>query len=183
MPKGVITHARGLLSYIAYGPARLHASPGRRIAQMFSVGFDATAAEIFGTLCYGGTLILKHTGDILAHLRTAHAAMMTPSFASSLDPSEFANLDTVVFGGEAVPQHLSDLWSRSRRLYNAYGPCECTVGSGFSQLYPHSEVVLGRPIPGMRAYVMTRHRTLAPRGVTGEIFLSGWASHLWLSKL
>ncbi|MCJ1394637.1 hypothetical protein MMC18_007517 [Xylographa bjoerkii] len=172
-PKGVITHVRGLLSYIAYGPARLHAGPGRRIAQMFSVGFDAVAAEIFGTLCYGGTLLLKHPGDMLAHLRRAHGAMMTPSFASSIDPSEFQNLDTVVFGGEAVSQLLANIWSRGRRLYNGYAPCECTVGSVFTQLHPHSEVMLGRPIPGMRAYVLSRHGELAPPGTTGEIFLSG----------
>ena len=46
IPKGVLATHQGLLSYISYPPARLHAVPGRRIAQMFSVGFDACAAEI-----------------------------------------------------------------------------------------------------------------------------------------
>lgn len=172
-PKGVLATHQGLLSYISYPPARLHAALGRRIAQMFSVGFDACAAEIFGTLCYGATLVLKHPGDILKSLHSVDAAMMTPSLLSACDPSNFANLEAIVLGGEAVPEKLANTWAEGRRLYNGYGPCECTVGSIFRQLSPRLPVTIGRPIPGMRAYITHEGRTLAPVGVTGEICLSG----------
>lgn len=172
-PKGVCASNSGLLSYLSYEPARLHAAPGRRIAQMFSVGFDACAAEIFGTLCYGGTLLLKHPNNLFGHLRSANAAMMTPSLLAICSPDDFQNLDTIVLGGEAVSQHLADNWSLGRRLYNGYGPCECTVGSMFSQLSPQSRVTLGRPIPGMWAYILNEGRALAPIGIVGEIYLTG----------
>jgi gliotoxin/aspirochlorine biosynthesis peptide synthetase len=172
-PKGVRATNRGLLSYISYPPARLHAAPGRRIAQMFSVGFDACAAEIFGTLCYGGTLLLKHPTNIFAHLRAADAAMMTPSFLSACSPDDFPDLHTIVLGGEVVPQQLADAWSVGRSLYNGYGPCECTVGSVFAKLSPRSLVTLGGPIPGMSAYILNENRALVPIGITGEIYLSG----------
>ncbi|KAF4636604.1 hypothetical protein G7Y89_g1490 [Cudoniella acicularis] len=110
-PKGVLATNLGLLSYISYAPARLFAGPGRRIAQMFSVGFDACAAEIFGTLCYGGTLLLKHPSNIFTHLRTANAVMMTPSFLSTCHPEDFPNLDTIVLGGR--DRRLATTWHSS----------------------------------------------------------------------
>lgn len=42
--------ARGLPSYISYGTARLHAAPGRRLAQIFFIGFNATMAEVWTPL-------------------------------------------------------------------------------------------------------------------------------------
>lgn len=100
------------------------------------MGFDACAAEIVGTLCYGGTLVLKYTNDIFAYLQKADAAMMTPLLLSVCEPKDFPNLDTIVLGGEKVPSHLAKVWSVGRRLYNGYGPCECAIESLFSHLLP-----------------------------------------------
>lgn len=172
-PKGIFTTHKSLLSYISYPPARLHAKPGVRVAQTFSVGFDACAAEIFGSLCCGATLLLKSPDNILDALHRANATMATPSLLNDLDPVDFKNLETIVLGGEAVPQGLADAWAPGRRLYNGYGPCECTIGSTFQLLSPGKSVTLGSPVPGMRAYVLHADLSLAPIGVPGEIYLSG----------
>jgi hypothetical protein len=79
--------------------------------------------EIFGTLCYGGTLVLKNPGDPLGHLRRVHAAYATPSLLAALSPDDFPRLDTVVLAGEPVPQSIADAWSH-KQLFNGYGPCE-----------------------------------------------------------
>ena len=123
-PKGVQAHHLGILSYISFPPARLHAGPGRRNAQLFSVGFDACTAEIFGTLCYGATLVLKDPEHPFDHLQHVDATMATPSFLSTCRTRDLKNLDTILLGGEAVSQDLADTWSKGRRLYNGYGPCE-----------------------------------------------------------
>ena len=94
-PKGVQAHHLGILSYLSFPPARLHASPGRRNAQLFSVGFDACVAEVFGTLCYGSTLYLKDPEHPFDHLQRVDATMATPSFLSTCRPDDFRNLDTV----------------------------------------------------------------------------------------
>ena len=94
-PKGVQVHHLGVLSYLSFPPARLHASPGRRNAQLFSVGFDACVAEVFGTLCYGSTLCLKDPEHPFDHLQRVDATMATPSFLSTCRPEDFKNLDTV----------------------------------------------------------------------------------------
>ncbi|KAF2869633.1 putative non-ribosomal peptide synthetase SirP [Massariosphaeria phaeospora] len=172
-PKGVCVNHEAVLSYLSYPPARMHAAPGRRHAQMFSAGFDVNIAEIFGTLCYGATLVLKDPTDPYLHLSKVHATMVTPSFLSVCQTEDLKNLDTILFAGEAVPQALSDRWSVDRRVYNSYGPCECTIGALFKFLVPGEPVTLGRPIPRVEVYILDRHARPVPKGVIGELCLSG----------
>ncbi|KAL7782605.1 non ribosomal peptide synthase [Trichoderma afarasin] len=143
VPKGVCIEHQSVVSYLSYGPSRLDARPGRRHAQMFSPGFDVNQAEIFGTLCYGATLVLYDPEDPFSHLSRVHATMITPSFLSVLDPASFSNLDTIFFAGEAVPQALADRWAGRRIVYNSYGPCECTIGCLIQPLQPQEN----RPVP------------------------------------
>jgi non-ribosomal peptide synthetase component F len=140
---------------------------------MFSPGFDVNMAEIFGTLCYGATLVLKDPHDPYQHLSRVQATMITPSFLSVCKPQDYPNLDTILFAGEAVPQALSDRWSGGRKVYNSYGPCECTIGALFKLLHPGEPVTLGRPIPRVGVYLLDRHNCPVPQGVIGEICLSG----------
>ncbi|KZF23926.1 putative non-ribosomal peptide synthetase SirP/GliP2 [Xylona heveae TC161] len=172
-PKGVrVTHG-SVLSYLSYEPARMHARPGRRHAQMFSPGFDVNIAEIFGTLCYGATLVLVDPNDPFAHVGRVNATMVTPSFLSVCSPEDFPYLDTILFAGEAVPQSLSERWSGNRTVYNSYGPCECTIGCLFLLLRPRKRVTLGYPIPRVGVYLLNAQDQPVPIGVTGEICLSG----------
>ncbi|KAL6823625.1 non ribosomal peptide synthase [Trichoderma camerunense] len=173
VPKGVRIEHQSVVSYLSYGPSRMDARPGRRHAQMFSPGFDVNQAEIFGTLCYGATLVLYNPEDPFAHLSRVHAAMITPSFLSVLDPASFSNLDTILFAGEAVPQALADRWASRRIVYNSYGPCECTIGCLIQPLQPQVEVTLGWAIPRVGVYILDEENRPVPIGVPGEICLSG----------
>ncbi|KAM0547795.1 hypothetical protein ACHAPJ_010256 [Fusarium lateritium] len=172
-PKGIKVTHRAALSHLSYAPARMHARPGRRHAQIFSPGFDVNIAEIFGTLCYGATLVLKDVDDAFAHLHRVNATMITPSFLSVLSPDDLKNLDTIYLIGEAVSQSLSDRWSSGRTLYNFYGPCECTIAALYTRLQPGQLVTLGRPVPRVGVYILDAHSRPVPVGVMGEICLSG----------
>ncbi|KAK4866498.1 hypothetical protein LT330_008430 [Penicillium expansum] len=172
-PKGVRIKHQSVVSYLSYGPARMDARPGRRHSQMFSPGFDVNQAEIFGTLCYGATLVLADPVDPFAHLTRVNATMITPSFLSVCEPEQFPNLDTILFAGEAVPQVLADRWADTRTVYNSYGPCECTIGCLFQPLQPHKEVTLGHTIPRVGVYLLDSENNPVPIGVPGEICLSG----------
>ncbi|OCL02665.1 putative non-ribosomal peptide synthetase SirP [Glonium stellatum] len=173
VPKGVRVKHNAVVSYLSYEPARMHAAPGRKHAQMFSAGFDVNIAEIFGTICYGATLVLRDPTDPYAHLQRVHATMITPSFLSVCSPNDLRNLDTILFAGEAVPQSLSDRWSGNRRVYNSYGPCECTIGALFKLLRPGETVTLGNTIPRVGAYLLNSQNNPVPIGVIGEICLYG----------
>lgn len=172
-PKGVRITNRAVLSHLSFEPARLHARPGRRHAQIFSPGFDVSIAELFGTLCYGATLVLKDPANPIAHLGRVNATMATPSLLSTLPPTQFQNLDTIYLIGEDVSQALCDTWAGGRTVYNFYGPCECTIAATFTQLVPGNSVTIGKPIPRVGAYILDKYMRPAPVGVIGEIYLSG----------
>lgn len=170
VPKGICVSHRATMSHRAYPPARLHAGPGRRHAQMFSPGFDVSIAEIFGALTHGATLVLPDAGDPFAHLGRAHATMVTPSFLAVCAPADLANLDTIYLIGEAVPHHLADTWCvGGRTVYNAYGPCECTIAALFKRLEPGQPVTLGRTIPRVGVYILDDERRPVPVGVGGDL--------------
>ncbi|GFF56476.1 nonribosomal peptide synthetase 5 [Aspergillus udagawae] len=172
-PKGVRIPHKSVVSYLSYKPARMDARPGRRHAQMFSPGFDVNLAEIFGTLCYGATLVLADPDNPFAHLSRVNGTMITPSFLSVCNPDDFPTLDTILFAGEAVPQILADRWATNRTVYNSYGPCECTIGCLFQPLQSGREVTLGRTIPRVGVYILDTRGRPVPIGVPGEICLTG----------
>jgi len=61
-----------------------------------SVGFDGAMVEIFASLCYGATLVLRpEQCDTFSVLKLVDSAWVTPSVAEGLDPSQYPNLRSV----------------------------------------------------------------------------------------
>lgn len=175
-PKGVMCHHAGLVAFQSTPEVRFYAGPGQRISQLMSPAFDGSIHEIFSALCYGATLVLaEEDGDPFAHLKRANAAIMTPSIAKVLDPSDYPDLKTVYCVGEQLPQYVNDTWSKdsSRQLYNMYGPTEGTCGATIQRLLPGRRVTIGKPNPSTRVYVLDRNQRLLPPGVVGEIYCAG----------
>jgi gliotoxin/aspirochlorine biosynthesis peptide synthetase len=98
----------------------------------FELGFDMVLVELFGTLCYGGYLILKNPEDPFHHLKLSNAIVATTSLLSALSPEDYSNLEVVLLAGEAVHQALADTWSNKvRTLLNVYGPSEVSPKSSY----------------------------------------------------
>ncbi|KAK4082726.1 uncharacterized protein Triagg1_1616 [Trichoderma aggressivum f. europaeum] len=172
VPKGVALYNRSLLMVINDELNRMFSGPGRRHAQVYALGFDVVLVELFGSICYGGTLVLKDPSDPLGHLKRVDATYSTPSLLAALSPEEFPNLDTIGLAGEPVPQSLADAWSH-KRLFNFYGPSECGPISTQTELRPGEQVTIGKAVPHLDVYLLDHHRCLVPLGVTGEIYISG----------
>ena len=173
VPKGVPLHNLSILHVIDNPNVRLFAAPGRRIAQLFGLGFDVVLVEVFGSLCYGATLVLKDPTDPFEHLGRVNASMATPSLLSACSPKDYGNLDTIALAGEPVPQALADAWSSRVHLMNLYGPSECGPISTGTRLLPGGRVTIGQPLPRLSVYVLDHWQCLVPQGITGEIYISG----------
>jgi amino acid adenylation domain-containing protein/FkbM family methyltransferase len=147
-----------------------------------SVSFDVSVAEIFGTLCWGGTLVLVENALELpraAAEASVRSAFMVPSAAAELLRSDGipAALRTLNLGGEALSADLArGLHARGTalRVANLYGPTEDTTYSTASRVEPGAaRVRIGRPLPGGRAYVLNAALAPVPPGVPGELYLGG----------
>jgi amino acid adenylation domain-containing protein len=97
-------------------------------------------------------------------------------------------LRAVFCGGEALPRELLQRFRESAgddspcpELVNLYGPTEVTIDATFQRcdascgaaLAAHPSVSIGRPIRGLRAYVMDLALGWSLPGAVGELFLAG----------
>ncbi|KAL1604776.1 NRPS [Paraconiothyrium brasiliense] len=171
-PKGVMCQHAGLVAFQTDFTVRLCARPDWKVAQFMSPAFDGSIHEIFSTLSYGATLLLKDPTDPLEHLRHADAAILTPSVARALEPADYPDLKTVYLVGEAVTPDVRDSWT-VKTLYNMYGPTEATCGATIKRILPDEPITLGNPNPSTRLYILNSQQQLSPRGVIGEICLAG----------
>lgn len=172
-PKAVLCSHKGLVAFQNDFTVRLCAKPGWKIAQVMSPAFDGSIHEIFSALSYGATLVLEDSENPFGNLRLVDAAILTPSIAKALEPSNYPGLSTVYLVGETVPQDVCNRWAFKKILYNMYGPTETTCGATIKRLLSEQPVTLGRPNPSTRIYVLDRNKMLVPQGVGGEIYLAG----------
>ncbi len=159
-----------------------------RVVQFADLGFDTHAEEIWPTLASGGTLVLLPDGpQSLPELLAADPAITvldlpTAYWQALLDvvPAWPAALRLVILGGEQVDAAAVARW-RDRhgdriRLTNTYGPTEATIIATATDLGAADtgrRPPIGRPIGGVRAYLLDPAGRLVPRGAVGELCLAG----------
>jgi hypothetical protein len=98
----------------------------------------------------------------------------SPTILATLSPQRLTGVLTVVLGGEHSTADLVSRWKPGRRLINAYGPTENTIGSTFYEWDGDSDrVLIGAPIANTEVFVMDPRGRLAPLGVPGELWIGG----------
>lgn len=146
-----------------------------------SVCFDVSTFEMFGTLCWGGRIVL--VDNVLAAAWSAADIRMVSTVPSAM--REIVNVDglppateTVCLGGEAVDEGLVEKLYRIpsvSRVVNLYGPSEDTTVSSWAELFPDRKVTIGRLLPGGYARVFGDDGSAgrAVPGAQGELLLGG----------
>ncbi|HYR11437.1 MAG TPA: amino acid adenylation domain-containing protein [Longimicrobium sp.] len=181
-PKGVLIEHRSASAVLHW--LRETVSEDERACALgaTSVCFDVSIAEIFGTLCWGGTLVLVN--DALATASVAEPlrlASMVPTAAAELlrQGAIPPTVRTLALGGEPVPRALADaLYAGTgvERILNLYGPTEDTTYSTCALIPrdPHHPVTVGRPVSGSAVRVIDP-RSLRPveEGGEGELMMAG----------
>jgi len=192
-PKGTeITH-RSIVNYLRWcvRAYRLHEGTGSPV--IGSVSFDGTLTSLFAPLLAGRALFLIPRGRELDVLTSGDYPeqgfsfiKMTPSHLRAFNGLSrtrqvLGRTHAVVLGGEGL--HGVDLspWREQgipTRVINEYGPTEAAVACCFEELLPDGaplpeRVPIGRPIAGMRLYILDRFLQPVPVGVPGELFIGG----------
>jgi microcystin synthetase protein McyA len=63
--------------------------------------------------------------------------------------------------------------TKAKKVFDLYGPTECTTYSTFAPRDPHSTAIIGRPIANTQAHVLDGKQHHVPVGVPGELYLGG----------
>ncbi|HYO12017.1 MAG TPA: amino acid adenylation domain-containing protein, partial [Thermoanaerobaculia bacterium] len=197
LPKGVMVRHGSAVTLVRATNELYAIGPGDRLLQFASISFDASVEEIFTGLSQGALLVLRTGVDDVATFlrkcgeeRLTHLSLPTAYWHQVAAALEAEGLELppevrfVVMGGErALPERWAS-WGRGRaaevRLVNAYGPTEATIASVVHEhprtaagVAPDREVPIGRPLPGVVAYVVDRGLRPVPIGAPGQLFLGG----------
>jgi amino acid adenylation domain-containing protein len=186
-PKAVgVTHA-GLVNYLRWAMNFYPVRDGRAAIVHSSIGFDLTVTSIYPSLLEGkGIELVPATRGVdgLAHalLRNPQCNILklTPSHLRGLG-SELrlcdASPSSFVIGGEPLAYEALSSWRGKARLINEYGPTETVVGCCVYEVNEDFEregwVPIGQPIANTRLYVLDSWLSLAPVGVSGELYIGG----------
>jgi acyl-coenzyme A synthetase/AMP-(fatty) acid ligase len=161
-----------------------------------SHAFDFSVWEIWGSLIYGGRLVIvsyetsrsliefkKLLTDekvtILNQTPTAFNHLINDgSTEISFDP-QF--LKYIIFGGEALRMQSLEPWierygDQHPRLINMYGITETTVHVTYRPITKSDFALgsmIGTPIPDMGVYILEPNLEPAPIGIPGEMFIGG----------
>ena len=189
-PKGVTVLRSALDGYVDWLEG-LGVKPGDRLAQYASPSFDISVTDIFGALCYGGSLHpVASEGDRLLPARFIRREGITvwnsvPSVfslmirAGQVTTEFLASIRLFNFAGEVLrEEHLAAIFAAvpDALVQNSYGPTEATVVVTCQQLRADTyrsachggAASLGEPLPGTR--ILLRG---GPNDEEGEIVITG----------
>ena len=184
-PKGVMIEHAGIANLVRGDLATFPVDPEDRVGQNSSCAYDSSVEEIWMALAAGATLVVMDDEttrlgpDLVPWLRSERVTIFSPPptllrTAGCTNPEkELPLLRRVHVGGEPLPLDVAEGWSRSRELLNDYGPTECSVTALRAVIRPGDAVTIGRPLPGLQAWVMNERMEEVPTGATGELCLGG----------
>ncbi|WP_405551309.1 amino acid adenylation domain-containing protein [Streptomyces sp. NBC_01171] len=151
--------------------------------------FDAATFEIWAPLLSGGRVVVAPEGtlqpetlrDLVARHGVTAAFLTTALFnvIAETDPGALGLLRLAAAGGEAATPGVFQQLAAAHpgtTVLNAYGPTETTT---FATLHrvpadaPPGMPPIGRPLDGMRAYVLDAALRPAPPGAEGELYIAG----------
>ncbi|MEU1470614.1 amino acid adenylation domain-containing protein [Streptomyces sp. NPDC005761] len=152
--------------------------------------FDASTFEIWAPLLNGGRVVVAPEGTlqpaVLRDLVARHgvtAAFLTTALFNVLaetDPDALGLLRLVATGGEAAAPGILQRLATAHpdvRVLHVYGPTETTTFATIHRVRPEDVpggvAPIGRPLDGMRAYVLDAAMRPVPPGAEGELYVAG----------
>jgi len=179
-PKGVQIEHRQTVALLHWLREHVGDDERRSVLAGTSVSFDVSVAEIFGTLTWGGSVVLVRNALSLKGLgEPVTLASMAPSAAAELLRTDGIppTLRRLNLGGEALPLALAQglhALGTLQTVGNYYGPTEDTTYSTWSFVPRDAErVYVGRPVANTRLYLLDERLRPVPFGVAGELWTSG----------
>ncbi|MBQ7645713.1 MAG: amino acid adenylation domain-containing protein, partial [Clostridia bacterium] len=180
LPKGVMLEHGSILNFSLMCNKLYDEDSSMKSSAYASYGFDADMMDIYPAITAGGCVFvipeemrldLEQLGEYFNTEGITHSIITTQVGRQAVEELEFKTLKHLTVGGEKlVPLQPP----KGYVLHNAYGPTEGTV---FCSQQPvdklYYRVPIGRHIDGYKFYILDEHGKGLPRGVKGELCISG----------
>lgn len=191
VPKGVCVSHRAFAEHVVSVREAFGLNENDRVLQFSNLTFDPSLEQLLAPWSLGATVVIRGNElwapDAFWDFVDDHRLSMVnlpPAYfkqcheALSPDSRQGGSLRLVIVGGDVFPIETLTHWKeRNVRVLNAYGPTEAVITASVYDATHHDPSVLrvpiGRPIPGMKAYVLDDRGRHAPIGIPGELYLGG----------
>ncbi|MEM9866039.1 MAG: amino acid adenylation domain-containing protein, partial [Bacteroidota bacterium] len=184
-PKGVMIEHKSLTNFITSMTHLLDINVNSKLISTTTYAFDIFYLELFSPLVVGGTTILsksihKLNPDYLKLLISKYQPshiQATPTTWKLLTEQGWENEEktTIISGGEAIQDSLKNALTKlsQSKVWNLYGPTETTIWSTAQTLKFNQKVNIGTPIANTQIYILDNNLNRLPKGVAGELCISG----------
>ena len=179
-PKGCQLTYGNVTTFGFNNAVNLSIASDSRMSAYASFGFDAFMGDLCTALVSGAALYIipEEIRLDLAQLDAFFTsngithAMMTTQVAVqfALNYPDNPSLQCLFTGGEKMPSIPLPRY----RLFNCYGPTETTCYVVSKNVKKQEEnIPIGKPLPGVHAYVVSKGGVRLPVGAAGELLVSG----------
>ena len=179
-PKGVMLSEQNILTFCDFHTHHIGLTPESRYATYAGYGFDAFMHDLWGCL-YAGAAIYVIGEDIRFDLDgiydyfvkegITHSFMTTQvGTQMAINYPDIPGFRCLGVGGEK----LMSLNPPSYRLWNGYGPTECTVYvSSFWVEKNEPNIPIGYPNDTAELFIVNKNGKRVPWGAAGELLIAG----------
>ena len=184
-PKGVMVPHGAIANLVAGDIREFGIGPGDRVGQNSSHSYDSSIEEMWMALACGATLVVldddvaRSGPDLVPWIEREQLTVFCPpptllrSTGIRSPDRLLPGLRLLYVGGEALTEDVASVWAPGRRLVNGYGPTECAVVATRADIVAGAPVTIGRPVPGISAWILDETLTPVAPGEAGELCLGG----------
>lgn len=179
-PKGMVHDHRAICTHaLSHGKAMAY--HGARVLQFAAHTFDVAIMDVFTTLLFGGCICIPSEEDrrcnivgVINSMKVNHA-ILTPSFAGLIEPSEVPTLRFLAIGGEILPQDVIQRWAKKVSLMQIYGPAEAGIVLTMPMQTGTQPECNGYPLENCSCWLVDPDdaEVLVPIGAVGELVVAG----------
>lgn len=181
-PKGVMVEHGNLSNFVVEVPKMEHSGmkSGMINGAFFEYVFDASIHDLIRPFTMGESVVMLDTNliyDIDRFIKTLNhyhveAIGMTPSLAGKIDLNLVPSMKVIHCGGESITLEVIEKYAKTGiQINNCYGPTETTVLSFVNN--DTKDLSIGKPIGGVKPYVLDDNQKLLPAGAVGNLYIGG----------
>ncbi|MFS4449733.1 non-ribosomal peptide synthetase, partial [Maribacter sp. 2307UL18-2] len=194
-PKGVMIEHGGMLNHLLAKRDALDLNATSVVSQNASETFDISIWQFLSGLVVGGKTVIYSKDQVLEPESLLDQIgkdgitifEVVPSYLSVLigylEDREvkdiFPDLTYLLVTGETLQKSLVKRWFDlypDIKMVNAYGPTEASddiTHCILEEIPTGATIPIGKVLPNLNIYIVDEHMGLCPRGVKGEIVVSG----------
>ncbi len=182
-PKGTLLHHQGLVNY-TFGNDALYEGGSCNIG--FAIyTFDAFFLDLIPPMLRGKTAVMATEEEQFNQIAFENLIKNNPECNLFITPAKFKQfvdnrrdmdfykkIHSICIGGEVFPQEFIGMFSENTKVYNVYGPTECSMWMLECPVISE-DVTLGKPMGNVQVYILDKNNMPTPIGVTGELCIAG----------